>query len=178
MLPNEWERSEWRVPNTPRWEGDLVDRTTGVHRNSHSASREQPQSRRTGERSIRRNIPVIRTIPCVQIVCPRGHPCSIPNKIFRGLDYLGSASNVQTHGTTLSEKAHSIAEQDEQAKCGSSEVRTSYGIPLKTTKAAEQVRRDMVTARQTRQLPAETSPVVLVMAAHREAGLDRNRPSI
>jgi hypothetical protein len=57
LLPNEWEISEGRVPNTPRWEGDLVDRTTGVHRNSHSASREQPQSRRTGERSIRRNIP-------------------------------------------------------------------------------------------------------------------------
>lgn len=63
MLPNEWERSEWRVPNTPRWEGNLVDRNTGVHRNSHSASQEQPQSRKTGERSIRRNIPVIRTHP-------------------------------------------------------------------------------------------------------------------
>ena len=118
MLPNEWERSEWRVPNTPRWEGDLVDRTTGVHRNSHSASREQPQSRKTGEGSVRRNIPVIRTIPCVQIVCPRGHSCSIPNKIFRGIGYLHSASNVQTHGMTLSGKAHSIAEQDKQAKCG------------------------------------------------------------
>jgi hypothetical protein len=33
---------------------------------------------------------------------------------------------------------------------------------------------NMVTARPTRQLPAETSPVVLIMAARREAGLDRN----
>jgi len=54
-----------------------------------------------------------------------------PNKIFRGLD---GASNVhvQTHGVSrvnLSKMVHSIAEQDEQAKCGSSEVSTSYGIP-------------------------------------------------
>jgi hypothetical protein len=32
----------------------------------------------------------------------------------------------------------------------------------------------MVTARPTRQLPVETSLVVLVMAARREAGLDHN----
>jgi hypothetical protein len=56
-----------------------------------------------------------------------------PTRYFEaGLDYLDSASDVQTHGATLSEKAHSIAEQDEQAKCGS----------LKTTKATEQVRRE------------------------------------
>lgn len=53
---------------------------------------------------------------------------SHPNKIFRGLD---GASNVhvQTHGVTLSKMVHSIAGQDEQTKCGSSEVSTSYGIP-------------------------------------------------
>jgi hypothetical protein len=36
----------------------------------------------------------------------------------------------------------------------------------------------MVTAHPTRQLPAETSPVVLVMAARREAGLDRKQQAI
>ena len=52
-----------------------------------------------------------------------------PTGYFEAFDYLDSASNVQTHGATLSEKAHCIAEQDEQAKCGPFEVRTSYGIP-------------------------------------------------
>ncbi len=69
-----------RTPR-PRWEEDLVDRTTGVHRKSHSASREQPQSRKTGK-SIRRNIRMIRTIPCVQIVWSRGHSCYVPTRYF------------------------------------------------------------------------------------------------
>lgn len=70
----------------------LLTEPRGLHRNSHSASREQPQSRKTGETSIRRNIPVIRTIPCAQIVCPRGHHVPFPTRYFD----LDSASNVRT----------------------------------------------------------------------------------
>jgi hypothetical protein len=74
-LPFVRQRSEWRVPNTPRWEGYLVDRTTAVHRNSHSASREQPQSRKTGQRSIRRNISLwfepSRVFVCTNRLSPR-----------------------------------------------------------------------------------------------------------
>jgi hypothetical protein len=59
---------------------------------------------------------------------PEATHVPFPTRYFEaGLDHLDSA--VQTHGAILSEKTHSFAEQDEQAKCSSSENRTSYGIP-------------------------------------------------
>ncbi|KAH9985903.1 hypothetical protein BJV77DRAFT_89405 [Russula vinacea] len=130
-------------------------------KDGHSGkSREQPQSRKTGGRGVRRNIPVILNDPVCCIIglpVPEGQQSAAPTLFhsFPTMKFIrGLLTVVQTHrqtdGATCHRiKADYIAAQTKTWFSPSSEVCTSYGHSLKTTKQSAEG--NMVTARPTRQ---------------------------